>query len=153
MFNHWFEISLTFPLLLPSLKEIWWLAGRGKQITSDNLVAENLSIKVNEKNPGAELVEALTGDSGCLQAGALPSSGLATAEGDKNAWESVMKGSCEKAKPAKRKREEKTEAEEVKPKTMREPGPKFLKHIIFSLCTFSFGATIALCFVCQLAHN
>ena len=56
MFNHWFEISLTFPLLLPSLKEIWWLAGRGKQITSDNLVAENLSIKVNEKNPGAELV-------------------------------------------------------------------------------------------------
>ena len=114
-----YKLQTCFPL-----KEIWWLCGTGKSITSDNVVSESMSLEAREKNPSNQLLEALTGESGALQAGILPSSGLETQEGDKNMWDSVLKAQTQKAKPAKRKREEKEEAEEVKPKTMREFGPK-----------------------------
>lgn len=102
-----------------NVQEIYWFAGTGKKITSDDITGEKIAISGKEENPSAELVEAITSETGPLTAGALPATGGAGAESDKHTWDSVLKTSTAKAKarPPKRNTEQ---AEEVTPKTYKE---------------------------------
>ena len=100
-------------------EEIYWYAGMGRKMTSDDITAETVQLTAIEKAPDAELVAAITSENGLLAAGSLPTSGGATAESDKNAWDSILKATTVKVKknPAKKPKEE---PEEMEPKSWKE---------------------------------
>lgn len=110
-----------------SHQEIFWFAGLGKKVTSEDITADKVGMQVKEKNC-PELVTALTADGAPLASGALPSCGGATAESDKAMWDGVLKTTTVKQKREKTpKNTEGDECKEMVPKTMKEkPGSNFI---------------------------
>lgn len=67
-------------------------------MTSDDITADTVQLSAVDKRVDPELVAALTSESGVLAAGSLPTSGGATADSDKNAWDTILKVPTQKAK-------------------------------------------------------
>ena len=89
----------------------------GKQFTRRDVTSESMALQAKPKDLPTSLFNELTGETGVLAAGALPSLELADAEGEKNLAESVAGGAVSKVKKTKQPKEK---AEEVQESTARE---------------------------------
>jgi len=92
----------------------------GRKMTSDDITADTVQLSAVDKKVDPELVAALTSESGVLAAGSLPTSGGATADSDKNAWDTILKVPTQKAKKEKNHAKKEDGPEEMEPKTWRE---------------------------------
>lgn len=87
-----------------------------------------MAAKIKDKAPEEEVFLALTGESGPLAAGALPSIGNVSAEGEKAIYQSLC-GEVAKPKTAPKPKKTEGEATEVKPATPQEQAQASLQEV------------------------
>ena len=105
------------------LQETWYYMPQGRVIRQDDVTADSLKAKAT-KTLDDNMFAALTGESGPLPCGALPSVKAATEQGQKAVLEALDDTSKTIVKEKKRKPNPSEAAEPVKPKTLLEWGPQ-----------------------------
>ena len=112
-------------------EEIYYYVGAGTELKDQSITSEAVGLKIKTKGD-KEVTEALIAEGAALAHGAMPAVPVGNQEGSKAVVEAVTGGSAangsEKPKSKKRKTE-KGETTEVKPKTWLEPGaPAQYRH-------------------------
>lgn len=102
---------------------------KGRMVRRDDKTSELLSITASKK-VDQEMLNALTGDDGPLQSGALPAVKTASQQGAIALHTALDDDKNTVSKPPKRKREKGEDAEKVEPKTLLQSGPQMdLKNV------------------------
>ena len=111
-------------------EEIFYFCKQGGEISGKKKVEESTTAGIHDKAPDIQSFQALTGEGGVLQAGALPEIAQVSEAGWKLIQESIH-GSTAKPKPQPRKPKEEV-AEEVKPATAKEQALSSMADILKS---------------------
>lgn len=96
---------------------------KGNTLRKDDTTKEALRIK-GEKSLDRGMLNAMTGEDGPLQAGALPSVKAQSIEGVQKVMKALDDDKNQVTKAPKKKKEKGEEAESVEPKTILQPDPQ-----------------------------
>ena len=106
-----------------TLQETWYYMPQGRVLRQDDVTADALKAKAT-KSLDDKMFGALTGESGPLPCGALPSVKAATEQGQRAVLEALDDNAKTVTKEKKRKPDPSPAAEPVQPKTLLEWGPQ-----------------------------
>lgn len=96
---------------------------KGRMVRRDDKTSELLTVTASKK-VDREMLNALTGDEGPLQSGALPAVKTASQQGAIALHTALDDDKATVSKPPKKKRKEEKDPEEVEPKTLLQSGPQ-----------------------------
>lgn len=116
--------------------ERWYYMKKAKEVNKKNTTEDSAKLQASLHCDNA-MLQALVGDDGMMQAGALPSMGISNAQGQKHLLDGLEEGGVSAApkKKAKGEKEKEEQATKVVPKTLLEQASDLMTSVLAEATT------------------